>query len=338
MSSGQAECLIWGFGVESAEACDDGTIAIRGSLRAGGDYKVSADVVKAVPELGAEAKARLTYRLVKARQMGIELPIVDALLVDEACVAVAASVHERAVGLLEYAAAITKFIGKLVYIEPLDKSALAWSESVRSSEVNFLFEYLENKNWIIGREGWNRPKGYMVTADGYSYLEEQRTVPATSQAFVAMWFDGSMDDVYAQGIKLAVENCGYSPLRIDRTEHINKVDDEIIRELRRSRFVVADFTSGEGGARGSVYYEAGFARGLGIPVISTCRRDKLSDVHFDTRQYAHIAWDSASELRDALEARIGAVIGEGPHAVPPQSAPSDDRKEAESAAVNEGIV
>ena len=150
-----------------------------------------------------------------------------------------------------------------------------------------------------------------------------------------MWFDDSMDDVYAQGIKLAVERCGYSPLRIDRTEHINKIDDEIIRELRRSRFVVADFTSGEGGARGSVYYEAGFARGLGIPVISTCRRDKLSDVQFDTRQYAHIIWDSPSELCDALEARIGAVIGEGPRAKPQQSALSVDGKEAESAVVNE---
>ncbi len=271
--------------------------------------------------------------------MGIELPVVDALLVDDACVAVAASVHERAVGLLQYAAAITNFIGERVNIKPLDMGALAWSESVRSSEVTFLLEYLENKNWIIGQQpGWNRPEDYMVTAEGFSYLEEQRTAPAASQAFIAMWFDDSMDDVYAHGIKLAVENCGYSPLRIDRTEHINKIDDEIIRELRRSRFVVADFTSGEGGARGSVYYEAGFARGLGIPVISTCRRDKLSDVHFDTRQYAHITWDSPIELRDALEARIGAVIGEGPHAVPPQSAPSDDRKDAESAAVNEGIV
>ena len=302
-------------------------VTIRGSLRAGGDYKASADVIKVVPELGEDAKARLTYRLVKARQMGTELPVVDALLVDDACVAAAASVHERAVGLLQYAASITKFIGELVYIHPLDKGALAWSESVRSSEVTFLLEYLRSKNWIIGREqDWEDRVEYLVTADGHSYLEEQRTAPAYAQAFIAIWFDDSMDDAYARGIKQAVERCGYSPLRIDRTEHINKIDDEIIRELRRSRFVVADFTSGVGGARGSVYYEAGFARGLGIPVISTCRRDKLGDVHFDTRQYAHIAWDSPSELCDALESRIGAVIGEGPHAVPPQSAASDDDK------------
>ena len=46
-------------------------------------------------------------------------------------------------------------------------------------------------------------------------------------------------------------------MRIDRHEHVNKIDDEIIAEIRRARFVVADFTHGDTGGRGSVYYEAG---------------------------------------------------------------------------------
>ncbi len=37
------------------------------------------------------------------------------------------------------------------------------------------------------------------------------------------------------------------------------------------RFMIADFT----GHRGGVYFEAGFAHGLGIPVIWTCREDQL---------------------------------------------------------------
>ena len=49
---------------------------------------------------------------------------------------------------------------------------------------------------------------------------------------------------------------------------MDKIDDEIIGEIRRSRFLVADFTHGDKGARGSVYYEAGFAYGLGLPVGS----------------------------------------------------------------------
>ena len=188
--------------------------------------------------------------------------------------------------------------------------ARAWSESTEESEVSYLIEYLQEKNWVT----LNLAAGCRVTVDGYSFLEERRSAPASSQAFVAMWFDSSTDHVYADGIQPAIEHAGYAPMRIDRTEHINKIDDEVIGELRRSRFVVADFTSGDEGARGSVYYEAGFARGLGIPVIGTCRSDQIDDIHFDTRQYAHIRWPHPSELQPALEARIGAVIGEGPHA------------------------
>ena len=83
--------------------------------------------------------------------------------------------------------------------------------------------------------------------------------------FVAMWFDPSMNDAWEKGFRLAVHEAGYDPLRIDRTEHVNKICDEIVAQIRRARFVVADFTHGDSGARGGVYYEAGFAHGLDIP-------------------------------------------------------------------------
>ncbi len=63
---------------------------------------------------------------------------------------------------------------------------------------------------------------------------------------------------------------------------------------------------------GGVYYEAGFASGLGIPVIYSCRRNMVDQIHFDTRQYSHILWDNLDELRDDLRKRILARIGSGP--------------------------
>ena len=102
-------------------------------------------------------------------------------------------------------------------------------------------------------------------------------------------------------------------MRIDRKADVNKIDDEIIAEIRRSRFLVADFTHGEDGARGGVYFEAGFAYGLGLPVIYSCRADMVEQLHFDTRQYYHIVWESPEELRDGLAQRIEALIGAGPN-------------------------
>jgi hypothetical protein len=50
--------------------------------------------------------------------------------------------------------------------------------------------------------------------------------------------------------------------------------------------------------------------GLGLPVIWTCRKDALRDLHCDTRQYNFIEWETPDGL--ANHKRIEAVIGRGP--------------------------
>jgi hypothetical protein len=141
-----------------------------------------------------------------------------------------------------------------------------------------------------------------------TFAELKRQGAATSQAFVAMWFDETTEDAWTNGLKKGIEDAGYEARRIDMTEHVNKICDEIIAEIRRSRFVVADYT----GHRGGVYYEAGFAYGLGLTVIPTCRKDQFDKLHFDVRQYNCIDWETPAELRERLQVRIEAVIGDGP--------------------------
>ena len=192
---------------------------------------------------------------------------------------------------------------------------LAWSESTKESEVLFLLEYLEESGRITID---NNSSGgtVVITPIGYIHLEEIKNAETdSSQAFVAMWFDPSISEMYEKGIKPAIVNSGYTPFRVDEPRDVDKIDDRIIAEIRRSRFVVADFThDSKQGARGSVYYETGFARGLGKEVISTCREDLIEKLHFDTRQYYHIAWekDNLEDLRKNLANRISAIIGDGP--------------------------
>ena len=173
-----------------------------------------------------------------------------------------------------------------------------------------LVGYLNEQGWIKSVNSHY----YTLTLQGHARLAELEAANAEStKGFVAMWFDDSLKEAWEQGIKLGIEDAGYEAVRIDQKEHNNKIDDEIIAEIRRSRFVVADFTQGEDGARGGVYYEAGFAHGLGIEVIFTCREDALKNVHFDTRQYNHIVWKTPEELRLDLARRISARIGDGPY-------------------------
>lgn len=120
-----------------------------------------------------------------------------------------------------------------------------------------------------------------------------------------MWFDPSMNEAFEIGTSKAVTDCGFpAPVRIDRKEHNNQITGEIIAAIRDAEFVIADFTANRGG----VYYEAGFARGVGRPVIHCCRDADFDDRDFDTRLINHIKWSDPADLREKLANRIKATI------------------------------
>ncbi|MCG2726884.1 MAG: nucleoside 2-deoxyribosyltransferase [Elusimicrobia bacterium] len=146
------------------------------------------------------------------------------------------------------------------------------------------------------------PKGWNRVAD----IERGIANLSYKQVFVAMWFDKDMDDVWEKGFKSAIEEeSEIKALRVDLKEHNEKICDVIISEIRRSKFLVADFTGGRSG----VYFEAGFAKALGIPVIFTCQKGKWEkELHFDTRQYNHIIWENSEDLKKKLKNRIRATI------------------------------
>jgi nucleoside 2-deoxyribosyltransferase len=119
-----------------------------------------------------------------------------------------------------------------------------------------------------------------------------------------MSFAPKLQSVWVDGIKPALEALGYIPIRIDQTHSDDKIDDRIVAEIRRSGLLVADFT----GHRRGVYFEAGFAMGLGIPVVWTCQQVDHKNTHFDTRQYQHLLWKTPEDLRELLKNHIAARI------------------------------
>ena len=305
------ECTIWpGFPATLAPSVGDGLDKIE-SERAGGRYTIEFGLARAVQELDDLAKARLTTWLVDQRQQGVPRPNVTLDVIAYARTKRPLSVDERAERLLRYLVEQSARLGA-----PVEESRLlfmAWTESTDGREVDQLADYLEECGWITKRKGPPLPTiSAIVTIDGHRQAAAQAVNTDSAQAFVAMWFDKSTDSAYLQGLAPAIRDAGYAPLRIDQEEHIDRIDDRIIAGIRRSRFVVADFTQGDDGARGGVYYEAGFAHGLGLPVVFTCHRDQIDKLHFDTNHYVHIDWSTPTELRDRLRTRILAVIGEGP--------------------------
>jgi hypothetical protein len=52
--------------------------------------------------------------------------------------------------------------------------------------------------------------------------------------------------------------------------------------------------------------------GLNIPVVWTVRNDAVGSLQFDTRQFNHIVGNELKGLKEQLQKRIEAVIGDGP--------------------------
>ena len=290
------------------------------SPRAGGKYHISENAKSIIKsdQFCDNHRIKLTTWLINQRNAGISCPDIRTSTIRNIMLGRKLQLKERLFRALDYMRKICSIIGSDIYIAEEEDSVnylelLAWSESISKEEVVFIFKTLAEQGWIKIIHSSESDIVVNIQSKGYLYLEDQTTIiKGREQAFVAMWFDKSLNPIYEQGFCPAIEDAGYSPVRIDRKDYINKIDDEIIAEIRRSKFVVADFTQDSSGARGGVYYEAGFAHGLNIPVIFTCRRDCIREVHFDTRQYNHISWQSPEELRRKLYQRITATIGDGP--------------------------
>jgi nucleoside 2-deoxyribosyltransferase/DNA-directed RNA polymerase subunit RPC12/RpoP len=162
---------------------------------------------------------------------------------------------------------------------------------------------------ILEEESFNH---ISLTFKGWKAVDTlKKKQPDSKQGFVAMWFDPQMHSTYDTAIEPAIIRAGFNPYIVRKVESNDKIDDLIIAEIQRSRFLIADLT----GHRGGVYFEAGYALGRGIPVIWTCRKNHFDNkengqhVHFDINHYNFILWETEEELRKRLYQRIRATIG-----------------------------
>ena len=179
-----------------------------------------------------------------------------------------------------------------------------------SDDSRFMIQALKDEMLINDRSVRGNIIAVKLTAEGWRKSDSfEQPIAIREKAFVAMNFDAKLKEAYSKAIEPAVKSLGFVPIRIDSKEHVDTVMDQIIAEIKESRFVIADFT----GQRGGVYFEAGFAKGLGLDVIWCCREDDMDKLHFDVKGFNIIVWNNCEELEKRLRDRIRAIIGNGPN-------------------------
>lgn len=209
---------------------------------------------------------------------------------------------EKAKRLLFLLSKIVKEHGKTIPFKNY-KTLLPLCYAEYVDQLHYYLTYLQEKGYI---NNYARLSGSCdISVNGWDFIYDYEKRINSTQAFVAMWFDDRMDDAYKEAIRPALEKLGYDPIiNVKFMEHNEKIDDIIIAEIRKSRLLIAEFS----GHRPCVYFEAGFAKGLGIDVIFICHKKYFKKAQFDIRQYSHIKWEYAEELKEKLIKRIGATI------------------------------
>lgn len=245
-------------------------------------------------------------------EMGVDVPEINSNTLKEVEKTLPNyRVAEKQLLLLRALERRTGFPGQVIDVVPQFDYPLAWAAG--EEEFLYLLRSLIDRGLIRRTDGPADLKYSFVfkieiASSGWDYLDKHaRPAVISDQAFVAMSFAPELKAAWESAIRPALVKAKYRPYRVDAELHIDRIDTKIVTEIRNSRFLVADVTQ----QRPGVYFEAGYALGLGIPVFWCVRDDDLKNVHFDTRQYNHIVWKNENELQDQLFLYVSAILGKG---------------------------
>jgi hypothetical protein len=196
------------------------------------------------------------------------------------------------------------------------------AQIVNYDELLYLIDkYLFNETdyiYISNDISQSNERRIQITPKGWKYLSELKTTRSYDTCFVAMSFSAEYKKIYFEIIRPAILKSGWKPFcLLDTVYHNDYITNQIIAGIKRSKFLIAEFT---GNCKG-VYYEAGLAKGLGMEVIHMVREDYLNGtdekkIHFDTMQINHLVWketDSNHVIAERLSDWIAATVGYGPH-------------------------
>ena len=149
--------------------------------------------------------------------------------------------------------------------------------------------------------------GVNLTLNGWErYEQEKRGDFQSNYGFIAMQFNDPALDVFVENtVKPFVkEDTGYDLVDMRDVATAGLIDNIMRVRIRDAAFVIADLTHDNRGA----YWEAGYAEGLGKPVIYICERAKFKNnrTHFDTNHCTTVLWskEEPEKFRQKLVATL----------------------------------
>jgi hypothetical protein len=179
-----------------------------------------------------------------------------------------------------------------------------------ASAFGWLFSMFEKRGWFRTAAGNASQLLVQLTPEGWEqYAELSQKRAEGRYAFMAMRFgDTDLDWMVENCFRPAVSRAGFTLKKLTDEQPAGLIDNQIRAALLSSRFIIADLSHANLGA----YWEAGYAEGLGRPVIYTCEKsvwDK-KNTHFDTSHMMTVIWEraKADEIGKSLTSTIRATL------------------------------
>ncbi len=197
---------------------------------------------------------------------------------------------------------IIRFIGDAVESSGMAVEILPpnFGASVGSPTRGFaldLAQELKNRGLVSGYDYPDpNSSGNMIdvslTLGGWEIYEaEKKGQKSGNYGFLALQTgDAHLDPLLQQHIKPALASIGYELLDYRDISKAGIIDNILRVQIRDSAFVLVDLTHDNAGA----YWEAGYAEGLGKPVLYICEKSKFDErsTHFDTNHCTTVKWDT----------------------------------------------
>jgi hypothetical protein len=279
-----------------------------------GKFSLTGSLVASLPHLrekNKDASTKLSHATRTMQSSNSEVDL-NTYIVDEIINKPLPSPTEQADLLIRWLADNVSGPGETIWVEPGAHRSIIGAKSAEGFDL--ILDHLFAAGLVTGNQSnaIGAPGRAHVTLsfEGWRYLEVLKQGGATyRKAFMAMKFGvPELDEVLKKVFKPAAKAAGFELFKLDDVPVAGLIDDRLRVEIQAADFIVADLSHDNLGA----YWEAGYAEGLGKPVIYTCESEKFQNhkTHFDTNHHLTIVWDKNNPnlAGEQLKATIRATL------------------------------
>lgn len=203
------------------------------------------------------------------------------------------TIEDKGNRLLQYLYRHSEGPGEPVVIHPLSSSYnLTYSPNLQ--ELVYIIDKLINEQLLI-REGM----AFKLTEKGWSEAAATAGGKRVKPCSVLISDEEDLRTEWLERLLPKIEQCGYLPRLLTHTKTLNR-EKYSLELIADSKLIIADLT----GKSPEVYFAAGYALGLNIPVIWTVNSSDTDKLFERIEGIRPIVWDTAEELAAVLHQRL----------------------------------